>query len=270
MNRLSVVCRREAAPATGSTSLKNYNSVFQDATRIVAGLCLVVLLMVAAPEAWAIKSTAHKKGKTHAAKQTDLNLPMPDEGILLDDDDPLLEEIPYLFADEQHYSLKLARAWSNESMEVVYRIGDFYIPDALSDIDYFWRDNHDETVSETDPRLLDVLHTLLARVGKPDGEIVILSGFRTQETNEMLRKSHRTNAAEYSQHLYGRAIDIRIPGLTAAHLRNVALAMKVGGVGYYPRGQFLHVDVGPVRHWTFTGRRARRKGHSKKKAATKK
>jgi len=270
MNRLSVVPKREAATATGSTSLINFNSVFRAVSRLETALCLVVLLFVAAPQAWAVKSAAHKKGKTHAAKQLDLKVPMPDDGILLDDDDPLLEEIPILYVDEQHYTLKVARAWSGESMEVVYRIGDFYIPDALDDVNYFWRDNHDETVSETDPRLLDLLHTLLARVGKPDGEIIILSGFRTQETNDELRKSHRTNAAEYSQHLYGRAIDIRIPGLTASHLRNVALAMKVGGVGYYPRGQFLHVDVGPVRHWTFSGRRARRKAHGKKKVATKK
>jgi uncharacterized protein YcbK (DUF882 family) len=270
MNRLSVVRKREAAPATGSTSLKIFNSTFGAATRVLTTFCMVVLFLVATPQAWAVKSTLHKKSKTHAAKQTDLNLPMPVEGYLLDEDDPLLEEIPYLFADQQHYSLKLARAWSGESMEIVYRIGDFYIPDALNDINYFWRDNHDETVSETDPRLLDVLHTLLARVGRPDGEIIILSGFRTQETNDELRASHRTNAAEYSQHLYGRAIDIRIPGLTAAHLRNVALAMKVGGVGYYPRGQFLHVDVGPVRHWTFSGHHGRRKVHGKKKPATKK
>ncbi len=195
---------------------------------------------------------------------------MPDEGILLPPDDPLLDEIPYLYPEETKFSLKVVRGRTGESLDVVYRIGDFYMPEALNDINYFWRDNHDETVSETDPRLLDLLHTLLARVGKPDGEIIILSGFRTQETNDELRASHRTNAAEYSQHLYGRAIDIRITGLTAAHLRNVAMAMKVGGVGYYPRGQFLHVDVGPVRHWTFSGHRARRKGHGKKKPATKK
>jgi uncharacterized protein YcbK (DUF882 family) len=169
--------------------------------------------------------------------------------------------------DGVQYSLKFLRAWSGEKLDVVYRQGDFYLTERLEEIDYFLRDNHNEVVSECDPRLMDLLHTLLARVGKPDGEIIILSGYRTQETNDMLRASHRTNAAEFSQHLYGRAIDIRITGVSAIRMRNAALTLKGGGVGYYPRGQFLHVDVGPVRHWTYVPHRWHK--HGKKKAKSK-
>ncbi len=226
----------------------------------------VALFALATPAAFAYKSVkSHKKHKTHLSKQNTINVSMPEEGYLLDEDDPLLPYLPILFADQPQYELKVDRQRNEESLDIVYRIGDFYLPDALDNLDYFLRDNHDETISECDPQLFDLLHTLLARAGKPDGTISMLSGYRTQETNDYLRENQRTNAAEYSQHLYGRAIDIRIAGVTAARLRNAALAMKAGGVGYYPRGQFIHVDVGPVRHWTYVPHRRRRFIHRKKK-----
>jgi uncharacterized protein YcbK (DUF882 family) len=243
------------------------------AARLVSKSGLVLLFIVAlislgTPSAHALKLLIHKKhSKSHTSANAILDVPMPDEGYLLSADDPFLDEVPYLFPEGEQYSLKFVRGHTGETLDVVYRQGDFYIPDALDDIDYFLRDNHSEEVSECDPRLMDLLHTVLARVGKPDGEINILSGYRSQETNDMLRESHRTNAAEFSQHLYGMAIDIRITGIPAIRLRNAALTLKGGGVGYYPRGQFLHVDVGPVRHWTFVPHRARK---HKKKTKTKK
>jgi uncharacterized protein YcbK (DUF882 family) len=188
---------------------------------------------------------------------------MPQEGVLLPEDDPLPYEVPEIFPDQKLYQLKIVRPHTGESLDITYRVGDFYLPEAISQLNYFLRDNHDETVGEYNPQLFDLLHTLMARVGKPDGTIEMLSGFRTEETNEMLRESHRTNAAQYSQHLYSRAVDFRVPGVPAYQLRNAALAMKAGGVGYYPRGQFVHVDVGPVRRWTFVPHRSRshHRGH---------
>lgn len=228
-------------------------------------LLIILLFGICSAEAHAAVSRVRKHSRTHKSAQSILNVPMPEEGVLLSDDDPLLYDVPNLFADEPKYQLKITRAHTGESLEVTYRIGDFYLPDALDQLDFFLRDNHDETVSECDPHLYDLLHTLMARVGKPDGTIEMLSGYRTQETNEMLRESHRTNAAEFSQHLYGRAIDIRMPGVPAARIRTAALSLKEGGVGYYPRGQFVHVDVGPVRHWTFIPHRGRRRAHKHKK-----
>ena len=234
-------------------------------------LLLAIFLFASTIPAHAITQAKHKKhGKSHASDNAIIDVAMPEEGFLLAPDDPMLYDLDYLFPAREKYSLRFTRAWTNESIELVYRDGDFYLPEALANIDYFLRDNHNEEISECDPRLMDLLYTLLARVGKPDGEIIILSGYRTQETNDMLRASHRTNAAEFSQHLYGKAIDIRIPGVPAARMKNAALSLKAGGVGYYPRGQFIHVDVGPVRHWTFSGRRSHKKGHGKKKATTKK
>jgi uncharacterized protein YcbK (DUF882 family) len=103
-----------------------------------------------------------------------------------------------------------------------------------------------------------VLHTVLAKLGKPDGIVDILSGYRSEETNDMLRESRTTNAAKYSQHIQGKAIDIRVPGVSATLVRDAALSVGAGGVGYYPQSQFVHVDVGPVRQWTFARHAARR------------
>ena len=259
--------------AKGLTSKPKSSSIYFPVpfTQIFALLLVAFFFLGATSSAFAVQQAKHKKrSKSHTSDKTIIDSPIPDEGFLLAPDDPMLDELDYLFPAREKYSLRFIRAWSGESIDVVYRDGDFYLPESLANIDYFLRDNHNEVVSECDPRLMDLLYTLLARVGKPDGEIIILSGYRTQETNDMLRASHRTNAAEFSQHLYGRAIDIRIPGISAVRLKNAALSMKAGGVGYYPRGQFLHVDVGPVRHWTYVPHRGRRRGHSKKKVSVRK
>jgi uncharacterized protein YcbK (DUF882 family) len=152
----------------------------------------------------------------------------------------------------QKYELKLVRAYTGEALNVVYRIGDTYVPDALEKLNDFLRDSHNEEVTEYDPRTFDVLHTMLAKLGKPDSVVNILSAYRTQETNDMLRESGTTNAALHSQHIEAKALDLRVPGISASLLRDAALSLSAGGVGYYPAGQFVHVDVGPVRQWTYT------------------
>ena len=159
-------------------------------------------------------------------------------------------------ADGKQYELKLARE-SGEMIDVVYRVGDFYIPDALDKLSTFLRDSHNQEVSAYDPREFDVLHTMLAKVGKSTGVINILSAYRTQETNDALRASGATNAAEHSQHIEAKAIDMRVAGVAATTLRDAALSLNAGGVGYYPKSQFVHVDVGPVRQWTYAPRTIR-------------
>jgi uncharacterized protein YcbK (DUF882 family) len=184
-----------------------------------------------------------------------VNVALPGAGLLPDDDD----ELP---VDGQSYELKLVRNYTGEVLDVVYRVGDTYIPDALDKLNQFLRDNHNEEVSAYDPRTFDVLHTMLAKLGKSNSAVSILSAYRTQETNDMLRESGTTNAALHSQHIEAKALDLRVPGVSAALLRDAALSLAAGGVGYYPMGQFIHVDVGPVRQWTFSPRlRRSRRSH---------
>ena len=180
-------------------------------------------------------------------------------GLLPEDQD----DLP---AEGQKYELKLARSHTGEMVDVVYRIGDTYIPQALDELNHFLRDSHNEEVSEFDPRTFDVLHTMLAKLGKSNGVIDILSGYRSQETNDMLRASGTTNAAEHSQHIVAKAIDLRVPGVPAPLLRDAAKSLEAGGVGYYPASQFVHVDVGPVRQWTFTPHATRK--HSRRSRHT--
>lgn len=152
----------------------------------------------------------------------------------------------------QEFSLKLKNLHTGESLDVVYRVGDTYIPEALAKLDYFLRDHNTQDVTSYDPKEFDVLHSVLARLRRPNGVIDVVCGYRTPETNEALREnSPWTGVAEHSQHMEGKAIDIRVPGVSTVQLRNAALSLHEGGVGYYPVSKFVHVDVGPVRQWSF-------------------
>ena len=183
---------------------------------------------------------------------TFVNAALPGEGLLpIDEDDRPTEG--------QKYEVKLTRAHTDEMIDVVYRIGDTYIPEAIDKLSDFLRDSHNQEINRFDPRTFDVIHTVLAKLGRPNGAVDILSGYRSEETNDMLRESGTTNAAKYSQHIQGKAIDIRVPGVPAAVVRDAALSLGAGGVGYYPQSQFVHVDVGPVRQWTFAHHHATRR-----------
>jgi uncharacterized protein YcbK (DUF882 family) len=178
------------------------------------------------------------------------NVAMPAMGFLADNELPL---------QGQQYELKLVRQ-SGEIVDVIYRVGDTYILESLDTLSQFLRDSHTDEVKTYDPRTFDVLHTMLRKLNRSDSAIEVLCGYRTKETNDELRESGTTNAAEHSEHIQADALDIRVPGVPAVQLRNAALSLGAGGVGYYPKGQFVHVDTGPVRKWTFAPRRARH-GH---------
>ncbi len=154
----------------------------------------------------------------------------------------------------QRYSLHLHHLHTGESLDVVYRIGDVYLPDALSKLNYFLRDHRTNDVSSYDPKEFDVLHDVMTRLGRPNGTIDIICGYRTPWSNNFLRtRSAVTGVAQHSQHMLAKAIDIRVSGIDTKKLRDVALSLHAGGVGYYPISQFVHVDVGPVRQWAFAG-----------------
>ena len=172
----------------------------------------------------------------------------------------LAEAIPFLPAAyaSQPFRLHLHNLHTLEDIDLVYRIGDNYTPEAVARLNYFLRDHNTQDVKAYDPREFDLLHDILVRLNRPDATIDVVCGYRTQITNERLRASSR-GVAEHSQHILGHAIDIQIPGSATAKIRDAALALNEGGVGYYPTSHFVHVDVGAIRTWTYSPRRPR--GH---------
>jgi uncharacterized protein YcbK (DUF882 family) len=148
------------------------------------------------------------------------------------------------------YRLRFYHTHTGERLDVVYRRGDQYIPEALDELDHFLRDHRTGDVHHYDPRLFDLLNDLTASLGDSGGEIDVICGYRTPWSNEFLRtRSPHTGVAEHSLHMQAEAIDIRLPGIPTAELRDAALRLHRGGVGYYRGSDFVHVDVGRVRHW---------------------
>lgn len=146
------------------------------------------------------------------------------------------------------HRLLLFHLHTNERINIVYRRGDSYLPDAIKQLDHFLRDHRTGDVTGLDPRLFDLLSDLATSLGRPGTEIDIVCGYRTPWSNELLRRT-TLGVAEHSQHMRGEAIDIRIPGVSTARLRDAALHLHRGGVGYYPQSGFVHVDLGPIRRW---------------------
>ena len=146
--------------------------------------------------------------------------------------------------------LVLFNTHTGERLDIVFRRGEEYVPSALAKLDYFLRDHRTGDVRHFDPRLFDILSDLTASVGHPGGEIDIVCGYRTPSTNESLR-AHTTGVAKNSLHIQAEAIDLRMPGIDTMTLRKAALALRRGGVGYYPHSDFIHVDVGRFRQWCF-------------------
>jgi len=148
------------------------------------------------------------------------------------------------------YRLRFYHTHTGERLDVVYRRGDQYIPEALDDLDHFLRDHRTGDVRHFDPHLFDLLHDLTESLGDSGREINVICGYRTPWSNEFLRaRSPHTGVAQHSLHMQAEAIDIRLPGIPTSELRDAALRLHRGGVGYYRSSDFVHVDVGRVRHW---------------------
>lgn len=146
------------------------------------------------------------------------------------------------------HRLRLYHTHTGERLDIVFRRGDQYIPEALSQVDHFLRDHRTGDVHHYDPRLFDLLSDLEAAIGRPEAEIHIICGYRTPWSNQYLR-THTSGVAENSLHMQAEAIDIRLPGTKTSRVRDAALALHRGGVGYYAQSNFVHVDVGRVRRW---------------------
>ena len=136
---------------------------------------------------------------------------------------------------------------TGERLDVCYHDGVGYVQDALFSIDYLLRDFRTGEVHPMDRGMLDLLSDLRTVTGR-GGRFEIISAFRSKRTNEALR-SRSGNVARSSLHLDGRAIDVRLAGFDTARLRDAAIALQRGGVGYYAQSDFVHVDTGRVRRW---------------------
>ena len=156
------------------------------------------------------------------------------------------------------FRLKLHHLHTGESIDVAYRQNGTYLASGVGMLNHFLRDHRTNDTANYDPLEFDLLHNLLVKLNRPNAVIDIVCGYRTPMSNSFLRtRSAVTGVAEHSQHMLSKAIDIRIPGVSTLALRNAALSLGMGGVGYYPTSQFVHVDVGPVREWQFGGRAPR-------------
>ena len=143
--------------------------------------------------------------------------------------------------------LFLVHPHSGEAFDDVYWAEGRYLPESLWRINTLLRDPNNEKIIGIDPELLDLLARLRARLGT-EHPIELLSGYRSPESNAAARKVNRS-VARNSLHMQGQAADVRVKGYSLSQLRQAAWSLQGGGVGVYPRRQYLHVDVGPVRKW---------------------
>ena len=144
-------------------------------------------------------------------------------------------------------SVALHQPKTDERLLITYFAEGRYLPSALAKINYLLRDYYCDEVKQIDSGLIDQLHALatLLSVRK---EIEVVSGYRSPRTNAQLRR-HSDAVARHSLHMEGRAVDIRVPGVAASVVRDAALWLSNGGVGYYPGNNFVHLDTGRFRVW---------------------
>jgi uncharacterized protein YcbK (DUF882 family) len=143
--------------------------------------------------------------------------------------------------------VSLVHTHTGESLALEYFGHSAYRPASLAQVNHFLRDFRSGEVHPIDPRLLDILHDLQALAGR-GGTYEVISGYRSPRTNAALRRAS-TGVATRSLHLQGRAIDVRLKGFPTRKLRELALSLRSGGVGYYARADFLHLDTGSFRTW---------------------
>ena len=154
---------------------------------------------------------------------------------------------PKPIADMPSGALRFYHIHTAEKLNVHYRSGRAVIASALGDIDHLMRDFRNGQETQIDLGLLDQLSRLYDHFGR-QGWYEIVSGYRSPRTNAALRRV-TSGVAEDSFHMQGRAIDVRLVGIHTDRLRDAALAMRLGGVGYYPESNFVHLDTGRFRSW---------------------
>lgn len=143
--------------------------------------------------------------------------------------------------------LRFAHTHTGETLTVVYRHGQQYAPDALAKINHHLRDHRSGEVCQMDHGLLDLLHQLASATGSRE-PFQVISGYRSPSTNDMLRQKG-SGVAKRSLHMQGKAIDVRLADVSTSQLRRAAIDLKAGGVGFYPKSDFVHLDTGRFRTW---------------------
>ena len=160
---------------------------------------------------------------------------------------PSVPEPPPVLDTTSPRTLSLFNVNSNESLTVTYWSDGTYRREALNRLNHFLRDSQTGEQTEMDPLLFDVLwHT--EEITGFHGTVDVLSGYRSPEHNAWLASVSR-GVAQDSQHMNGNAMDIRFPGVPVFKIRQAARSLQMGGVGFYPRSGFVHLDTGPVRYW---------------------
>ncbi len=143
--------------------------------------------------------------------------------------------------------LKFFHTHTGKRLDVVYKRRDEYVPDALNEINAFLSDFRTGDIIDIDTQLLDLIHDIREALGSK-GTYEVISAYRSAKTNEMLR-SRSSGIAKNSQHLFGKAVDVRLTDIELTKLRDTAISMQRGGVGYYASSNFVHIDTGRVRRW---------------------
>ena len=144
-------------------------------------------------------------------------------------------------------TLSLLNVNSTEQLTVTYWSDGAYKREALNKLNHFLRDSKTAEQTEMDPLVFDVLWHTMQLTGY-GGTVEVLSAFRSPETNAWLASVSR-GVARDSQHMNGNAMDVRFPGVPVHTIRQAARSLQMGGVGFYPRSGFVHLDTGPVRYW---------------------
>lgn len=147
----------------------------------------------------------------------------------------------------ERHVLSFYNVHTAETLKTCYRANGKLIHRAVSRINHIMRDFRTGEIKAIDPNLLDLLHHIVVGV-KPVAPISIISGYRSPSTNAALRRVS-SGVSKKSLHMEGRAVDIRIPGHQTPALRQVAIDLQSGGVGYYPQSNFVHLDTGPIKVW---------------------
>lgn len=154
-----------------------------------------------------------------------------------------------ILPNEEHRSLKLRSLHTGESVSVTYWEHGDYLLDGLAEMYLLMRDHRENRIAPIDIKLLDQLHSIQTKLDS-NREILLVSGYRSPESNNNLRNSEKgSGVARRSLHMSGKAMDFRIPGLNLRHVHKATLASTIGGVGYYGRSGYIHMDTGRKRRW---------------------
>jgi len=175
--------------------------------------------------------------KTHAKDAGKVHLKTP----------RILIKSPRIINRKASKELAFLNLHTGERLKAEYVQNGAYVPGALHAVSVLMRDHNNNKVHPIDPRLLDIAYAVHRKVGS-GAQFNVVCGYRSPETNAMMHEES-AGVAVHSMHIEGKAVDLRLPGTRLGALRKSALALKMGGVGFYPHDDFVHIDTGAIRHW---------------------